>query len=148
MKSENVIGGTGAKRLLPWLRNTNKSDYIIVVSDPRQKSIEFRNTIKSLSLELPKDIFNKIVFINADMPSENRKALKKIQLGDDSSIRLFSDEKREWMQTYTALGENRWSMTLFILAEGRVQRLVREFSQISCSTVIQNASSATEKRRL
>jgi len=147
MKSENAIGETGAKRLLPWLRNTNISDYIVVVSDPREKSMEFRSTIKSLSSELPIDIFNKIVFINADTPSENRKALGKMKLAD-SSIRLFSDEKREWMQTYTALGENRWSLTLFILAEGRVQKLVREFSQISCSSVIQNAINATEKRRL
>lgn len=143
----SVKSEKGAVQLLPWLCDGNKSDYVIVVSDPREKSIEFRSTIKCLESELPKDIFNKIVFINADTPSENRKALGKMKLAD-SSIRLFSDEKREWMQTYTALGENRWSLTLFILAEGRVQSLVREFSHFSCSSVIQNAINATEKRRL
>jgi len=147
VKSENAIGGKGVERLLPWLCNSNKSDYVIVVSDPREKSIEFRSTVKDLESELPKDIFNKIVFINADTPSENRKALGKMKLAD-SSIRLFSDEKKEWMQAYTALGENRWSLTLFILAEGRVQSLVREFSHFSCSSIIQNAINATEKRRL
>mmetsp|Transcript_11937 Transcript_11937/g.13694 ORF Transcript_11937/g.13694 Transcript_11937/m.13694 type:complete len:328 (+) Transcript_11937:59-1042(+) len=143
----SVKSEKGAVQLLPWLCDSNKSDYVIVVSDPREKSIEFRSTIKCLESELPKDIFNKIVFINADTPSENRKALGKMKLAD-SSIRLFSDEKREWMQTYTALGENRWSLTLFVLAEGRVQSLVREFSHFSCSSVIQNAINATEKRRL
>lgn len=147
MKTENVIGERGSNRLLPWTRGgANGSDCLVVLSDPREKSIEFRDTIKSLSLELPRDIFSKIVFISADTPAENRRAIKKINLSEE--IRLFSDEKREWMQTYTALGEKRWSMTLFILAEGRVQRLVREFSQFSSSGVLKNALYTAEKRRL
>lgn len=145
IKSENAIGGAAAKRLLPWLRV--KSDYVVVVSDPRSKSPEFMNTVKDLSSELPRDIFSKILFINADTPAQNRRFLKKKNISD-SSIRLYSDEKREWMQAYTALGENRWSMTLFVLADGRIQKIVREFSQISATDVVRKAIKATEKRRL
>lgn len=147
IKSENVIGGPAVKRLIPWLHNTNNSDYVVIMSDPREKSPEFFSTVKDLSLELPKDIFNKILFINADTPAQNRRFLKKNNISD-SNIRLYSDEKREWMQAYTALGENRWSMTLFVLADERIQKVVREFSQISASDVVKNAIKATEKRRL
>ena len=145
IRSENAIGGPAAKRLVPWLRNNDKSDYIVVVSDPREKSPEFLNTLKSLSSELPNDIFKKIVFINADTPAQNRRLLKKIGMLD-SNVRLYSDEKREWMQAYTALGENRWSMTLYVLADERIQKLVREFSQISASNVVQKAVKASERR--
>ena len=87
----------------------------------------------------------KIVFINADTPAQNRRLLKKIGMLD-SNVRLYSDEKREWMQAYTALGENRWSMTLYVLADERIQKLVREFSQISASNVVQKAVKASERR--
>ena len=147
IKSENAIGAATVKRLIPWLRNTNKSDYVVVVSDPREKSPEFQSTVRDLASELPKDIFSKILFINADTPAQNRRFLKKNGISD-TKIRLFSDEKREWMQAYTALGENRWSMTLFVLADERVQKIVREYSQISASDVLKNAVKATNQRRL
>ena len=147
IKSENAIGGPAAKRLIPWLRNSNKSDYVVVVSEPREKSPEFQNTVRDLSAELPKDIFSKILFINADTPAQNRRFLKKNGISD-TRIRLFCDEKREWMRAYTALGENRWSMTMFVLADERVQKVVREYSQISASNVLQSAVKATNKRRL
>lgn len=147
IKSENAIGGPAAKRLIPWLRNSNKSDYVVVVSEPREKSPEFQNTVRDLSAELPKDIFSKILFINADTPAQNRRLLKKFNISD-SKICLFSDEKREWMQAYTALGADRWSMTMFVLADERVQKVVREFSQISASDVVKNAVKATNQRRL
>ena len=147
IKSENAIGKSTVKRFIPWLRKTDESDYLIVLSDPREKSPEFSNTMKTLSSELPKEIFSRMLFVNADTPAQNRRYLKKIGISD-SNIRLFSDEKREWMRSYTALGENRWSMTLFILADKKIQKLVREFSQISASDVVKSAVKATEKRRL
>lgn len=147
IKSENAIGAATVKRLIPWLRNTNKSDYVVVVTDPREKSPEFQSTVRDLASELPKDIFSKILFINADTPAQNRRFLKKNGISD-TNIRLFSDEKREWMQAYTALGENRWSMTLFVLADERVQKIVRDYSQISASEVLKNAVKATNQRRL
>ena len=146
IKSENAIGETGAKRLIPWLRN-NSNDYLVVITDPRVKSPEFRDTMKAVRSELPKDVSSKVIFINADTPAENRRFLKKNNLMD-SGIKLFSDEKREWMQTYTALGENRWSMTMFILSEERIQKLVRELDSVDVASVVEKAINAMEKRRL
>ncbi|KAL3923206.1 MAG: hypothetical protein SGARI_006269, partial [Bacillariaceae sp.] len=128
IKSENAIGETGAKRLLPWLRNRN-DDYLAIVCDPRVKSPEFRETVKAFRSEVRKDVLSKVIFVNADTPAENRRWLKKNNMME-SGIRLFSDEKREWMQAYTALGEDRWSMTLFVLAEERIQILVRELASV------------------
>jgi hypothetical protein len=147
IKSENAIGETGAKRLLPWLRSsTNRNDYLVVISDPRVKSPEFRDTLKALIVDLSTDLLSKVIFINADTPAENRRFLKKNNL-IESSIKLFSDEKREWMQAYTALGKNRWSMTMFILSDERIQKLVREFSCLDAATVLQKAVTAMEKRK-
>ncbi len=145
IKSENAIGETGAKRLIPWFHKTG--EYVVVVCDPRVKSQEFRDTVKSFRFDLPKEIWNKTIFVNADTPAENRRWLKKNNLMD-SGIRLYSDEKREWMQGYTALGENRWSITLFVLAEERIQKLVRELSPADATVVVEKAVKAMEKRRL
>ncbi|KAL3915776.1 MAG: hypothetical protein SGARI_008114, partial [Bacillariaceae sp.] len=137
IKSENAIGETGAKRLIPWLRN-KPEDFLAIISDPRVKSPELRDTMKAFRSDVPKHILSKMIFVNADTPSENRRWLKKNNLME-SGIRLFSDEKREWMQAYTALGENRWSMTMFILAEERIQKLVREMSSVDATVVTEKA---------
>eukprot|EP00535_Pseudo-nitzschia_heimii_P009518 CAMPEP_0197184494 /NCGR_PEP_ID=MMETSP1423-20130617/10007_1 /TAXON_ID=476441 /ORGANISM="Pseudo-nitzschia heimii, Strain UNC1101" /LENGTH=271 /DNA_ID=CAMNT_0042635315 /DNA_START=107 /DNA_END=922 /DNA_ORIENTATION=+ len=147
IKSEKAIDGSTVKHLIPWLNNNKKSDFLVVISDPREKSPEFLSTVKILSIELPKDISSKMLFINADTPAQNRRFLKKNGILD-LNIPLFSDERRNWMKEYTALGENRWSMTLFILADHKIQKLVREFSQISALDVVKSAVKATEKRRL
>jgi hypothetical protein len=52
------------------------------------------------------------------------------------------------MQAYTALGESRWSMTMFLLSEERIQKLVREFSFLDAATVVQKAIRSMEKRKL
>lgn len=147
IKSENAIGETGAKRLVPWLRNSASDDYLVVISDPRVKSTEFHDAIRAVRSELTNDIVGKIVFINADTPAENRRFLKKNNLMD-TGIKLFSDEKREWMQSYTALGENRWSMTMFIISKERIQKLVRELASVDAAIVVDKAIKAMEKRRL
>jgi hypothetical protein len=146
IKSENAIGDMGAKRLIPWLRN-GSNDYLAVICDPRVKSPEFRDTLKAFRSDVRKDILSKMVFVNADTPAENRRWLKKNNMME-SGIRLFSDEKREWMQAYTALGENRWSMTLFVLAEERIQKLVRDLSSVDATIVTEKAIKVMEKRRI
>lgn len=137
--TENALGESGAKNLVPWLhKNTARhKDYLVVITDPREKSSELRQTITSLCKSLPKPILSKTIIINADAPPENRRWLKKNKLEDDATV--FSDEKREWMREYTALGEKRWSMTCFVLGDGKIQKLVRELDQDLAPTVVRNA---------
>jgi peroxiredoxin len=144
IKSDNVLGDTGTKRVVPWLKNSNRSDYLVIVCDPRVTSPELRETTQSLN-QLPKDILSRIIVINADTPAENRRWVKKSGL---QSINIYSDEKREWMRSYTALGEDRWSMTMFIIADERLQKIAREMSSISACKTIQNAVKELQAQRL
>jgi AhpC/TSA family len=140
IKSENAIGTKGADRLVPWLhRNSDRhDDYTIILTDPRPQSSELRESCKKLVSELPDDLQSRLVVINADGPAENRRWVKKDQL----ELEVLSDEKLEFMRAYTALGETRWSMTVFVIANGRVQKLARDVDRYSCSRVMRNAVSA------
>jgi hypothetical protein len=146
VKSDNALGEMGVKRILPWLRNKNKSEYLIVICDPRAKSPDLRDVITTLSNELPNNLLSRTIIINSDSTAENRRFLKKA--GISESIQAFSDEKRFWMDAYSALGQDRWSMTMFIIADERVQKLVREFDALLATKTIQNAVKAMESRRL
>lgn len=139
IENGNALGEEGAKRLLPWLnKNSAKhKDYLVILSDPRPKSTELRSTYRSL-IKLSPDILEKLIIINSDTPAENRRYLKKQGTGI-ASLNVFCDEKMEWMRNYTALGTKRWSMCMFIVADGRVQKLVRELDVDLVSSVIQNA---------
>merc|ERR1712032_1685302 len=79
------IGKGGAKRLLPWegSQSVASSDYLIVVTDPRPKSVELRTAMKRLAGALSSDLLKQCLVINTDTPAENRRFLKK-NLGDDS----------------------------------------------------------------
>lgn len=133
MKTENALGKYGVDKKIPWLKN--KQDYMIVFCDPREKSMEFRQLMRTIVTSIPNDIQKRITFINADSPAENRRFTKK----NNVSFTIYSDENREWMKSYTALGDKRWSITFFILAEGRIQKLVRDFDTEIASTIISNA---------
>ena len=101
------------------------------------KSPEIRQTAKNLRSQLPPEIQKRLVYINADTPAENRRWLKKSELSD--LINVYSDEKMDWMRAYTALGDKRWSMTMFIIAEERVQKIARELDGDAAAMVVQNA---------
>ena len=45
----------------------------------------------------------------------------------------------EWMQAYTALGQKRFSICMFILADERIQKLARDVDGVFANRVIQNA---------
>jgi hypothetical protein len=137
IENGNALGEAGAKRLLPWLNKNSakQSDYLVILSDPRPKSTELRSAMIKLTKLDPK-IQNQLIVINADTPAENRRYLKKFGL---TSINVLCDEKREWMREYTALGEKRWAMCMFIVAEGRVEKLIRELDVDSLSAAIPNA---------
>ena len=70
------------------------------------------------------------------------------EVEEGGGVTLYSDEKMEWMRTYTALGETRWSMTMYVLADERIQKLVRELSSINVSEVVRKAVNAAQQRRL
>jgi len=133
----NALGEIGTKRLLPWLsKNSAKhSDYLVIISDPRPTSTELRSAMKSL-ISLPSNVLDQTIIINADTPAENRRYLKKQGI---TNLNVYCDEKREWMREYTALGEKRWAVCMFIVADGKVKRVVREVDIDSISTVVQNA---------
>ena len=52
------------------------------------------------------------------------------------------------MRAYTALGDKRWSMTLFVIAAGRVQKLVRDVDVYTVSTVVPKAIAAYRQAKL
>lgn len=148
IKSENAIGPTGKQRLVPWLQKNPQrhDDFLVVVSDPRPQSPELRESVKSILKELPVDIRNRLVIVNADSPAENRRWLKKNGITDDK-LEIYSDEKLEWMRTYTALGGNRWSMTMFVLADRKVVRLARDIDQYGACQSINNAVISFQKEK-
>ena len=150
IRSENAIGASGKQRLVPWLHKNaaRHGDYLVIISDPRPQSPELRETVKSLLSELPPDVKDRLLVVNADSPAENRRWLKKSGIPDDK-LHVYSDEKMEWMRSYTALGANRWSMTMFVIAEGRVAKLARELDQYGASRTVRNAVKAlSEETRL
>lgn len=146
VKTGVVLGETGTERILPWwnknvLMQEEYMKYIVIISDPRTKSAEFRTTMKRLAKDLPQDIVEHTIFINSDTLSENKRWIKK-QLLD---IELLSDVHKQWMKEYTALGKQSWSMSMFILANGRVQRLVRRLDVDSACTIVRNAVKSLDK---
>ena len=137
IESGNALGEAGVKTLLPWLSNNSakQTDYLVILTDPRPKSSEMRSAMRSL-VKLPPNILKQMIVINADTPAENRRYLKKQGI---TSLNVLCDEKREWMREYTALGEKRWAICMFIVADRRVQKLAREVDFDSVSSVVQNA---------
>jgi len=103
------IGQGGMKRLVPWegSRSASSSDYLIVVTDPRPKSVELRTAMKRLAGGLSNDMLAKCVVINTDTPAENRRFIKN-NFAEDSGadkMTVLTDEKMDFMREYTALGE-------------------------------------------
>lgn len=149
------VGDAGTKRIVPWIKTPGSRDFVVVVSDPRPKSTELRAAMKMLAAKLPKDLLEKIAIVSADGPGENRRFVKKSipsgtcrgaganvdtgMGGSATGMMLLCDEKKEWMREYTALGEKGWSMTVFVLSEGRVQKVARDVEDIYVVDVVKNA---------
>jgi hypothetical protein len=139
IKTDNVIGAQGAERLVPWFgKNAERQrDYLVVFCDPRMKSNELQQAVQNMIQDLPAPILSRTIVINADTPAENRRWLKKSAL--EGKIDVYSDEKMDFMRSYTALGDQRWSMTMFVLADERVQKLAREVDEYAASRAIRKA---------
>ena len=136
----DAIGKGGMKRTIPWMKSGPSSDYLVVITDPRPKSVELRTAMKRIST-LGVELRNRIVVINSDTPAENRRFVKRNFGGEGGSTapRILSDEKLDLMREYTALGEKRFSMTMFVLRNGKVERLVREVEAEVLKKVVVNA---------
>jgi hypothetical protein len=134
----NALGKNGASRVVPWLNKSSskQKDFLIVLSDPREKSSELRSALKNMSKMLTADVLSRLIVINADSPGENRRFLRK---NDIDNINVYSDEKREWMREYTVLGETRWAMCAMVLHDGRVEKIVRELDVELATQVIKSS---------
>ena len=134
----NALGKNGALRVVPWLnKNLSKqTDFLIVVTDPREKSNELRSAMKNMSLGMPPEILSRLIVINSDSPGETRRFLKNNGI---DNINVYCDEKREWMRQYTVLGEKRWAMCSMVLKDGRVAKLVRELDVELVTPVIKSS---------
>lgn len=134
------LGKGGMKRFVPWegSRTNASEDYLVVITDPRPKSIELRTAMNRMVGALSADVLRKCVVINTDSPAENRRFLKK-SFGDGVDFGVLVDEDRGWMKEYTALGETRFSMTIFVLRDGKVEKIVREVEAEVLPMVISNA---------
>lgn len=103
----DAIGKGGVTRFVPWENNAKRDDYIVVITDPRPKSIELRGAIRRLvSGAVPEEILQRCIVINPDSPGENRKFMKKFP-GESlaGKLTVLVDEDLAWMREYTALGE-------------------------------------------
>jgi hypothetical protein len=78
IKSENAIGKGRASHLVPWLHKNaaRRGEFLIVLTDPRMKSAELRETVKNLSVNLPANLRERLIVINADSPAENRRYIQ------------------------------------------------------------------------
>jgi len=143
--SENALGKAGAERLVPWLhKNVNRqNDYLVIVTDPRSKSTDLRQAMKYLKGQLTPNILARLIVVNADTPPENKRWAKK---NGAEGINIFSDEKREFMRQYTALGKDRWTMSMFIVQSGRVERLVRDLDMDLAAQTVTKAVTSLSSR--
>jgi len=158
--TDQPLGESGVSRIVPWKRSSSSNDYVVVITDPRPKSLELRNAIKKLCNQgggIGKDVLQRSVVINADTPAENRRFIKKTfgtaegggstgiaSRGMRDGLTILCDENMEWMREYTALGETRFSMNMFVLADGRVQKIARDVDADVICMVVRNAIRALD----
>ena len=60
--------------MVPWLQKNeahHHGKYLIVLMDPRMKSPELQETVKNLCANLPDNLKERLIVINADSPAEN-----------------------------------------------------------------------------
>jgi hypothetical protein len=75
IKTEKALGKNGINNFVPWLHKNalKQKDFMILITDPREKSLELRATMKNFVSELSTQILSRMVIVNADSPIENRK---------------------------------------------------------------------------
>jgi len=134
--TDTKLGPKGTTSLLPWLGSATARKYLAVLCDPRSQSAQLRESVKEIEASIPIPVLKDLIVVNADTPLENKKFCKKSNI---QTVQFYSDESKEWMKEYTALGDERWSMTLYILADGKIQKLIREVDPIFITKIVTNA---------
>ncbi|CAB9524003.1 expressed unknown protein [Seminavis robusta] len=147
--TEKSIAKKGTGRLVPWLAkdyNIDHDDYRVIICDPRQQSTDLHQAMKDLNGALPKDIKDRLYYINADTPAENRRWLKKNGL---RHLDVYcDDDDKTWMRSYTALGDKRWYISMFVIHKGKVSKLVREMDVYNAPKTVLNAVKAMKSEQL
>jgi len=118
------LGKSGAERIL-------SRGVTMVLVDPRVRSSELRLVLRSLVPDT-----GSLIVVTPDSPSENRRAKKK---GGFNDFEFLSDEKREWMRSYTALGTKRYELGFYILEEGKIKKVCRGLNVVTASASILEA---------
>jgi len=121
------LGKSGAERIL-------SRGVTMVLVDPRVKSSELRSVLRSLVPDIGS--LGQFAVVTPDSPSENRRAKKK---GGFNDFEFLSDEKREWMRSYTALGTKRYELGFYILEGGKIKNVFRGLNVVTASASILDA---------
>lgn len=156
IKTGEALGEQGAARLVPWLHKNPErhGDYLAILTDPRKNSPELRQTIKSLSREIPERVLDHLIVVNADTNAENRRyvrssilkeifcshvAFRWMKKNKMMKIMIYADEKMEWLRKYSALGTERFSMCFFVIKDGKVNRVARDVDGVFSTKIVANA---------
>ena len=136
------------KELMSQLSYDIKSRLIVINAD---SPAENRRWLKKVGLfssntddSITKSISSSPVILQqSQRPTSIQKLQPQSQQSPtQSSLEVYSDEKMEFMRTYTALGDQRWTMSVYIIATERIQKLVRNVDQYTATRTIQNAINA------
>jgi len=137
--SAKPLGNIEAAKLVPWVPPF-LADYMVVLVDPRTQSGDLRKTLMYLSSTLEPRILEQLICINADSVAETTSWMNRAQMLD-MPIKIFSDQKWEWMKTYSAVvEEGRWSMSIIVICNsGRIRKILREVDPSKASQVVMDA---------
>mmetsp|Transcript_39801 Transcript_39801/g.93269 ORF Transcript_39801/g.93269 Transcript_39801/m.93269 type:complete len:338 (-) Transcript_39801:284-1297(-) len=140
VNDNDPLGKSGAERILPWLRGggggSSSTEQLAVLVDPRPKSNELRSVIRDLKGAVPNDrALGKFAVVTSDSAAENRRCRKK----NGIEFEILSDEKREWMRVYSALGTKRWELSIYILAEGKIRKVLRGLNSVTAANTVLDA---------
>ena len=136
------------KVLMSELTNDIKSRLIVINADsPAEnrrwlKKVGLFNSISDDSITKPSLTSPALLQQSQSLTSIQKQQSPPLAQPQTHSLEVYSDEKMEFMRTYTALGDQRWTMTVYIIATERIQKLVRNVDQYTASRTIQNAIQA------
>eukprot|EP00567_Pseudictyota_dubia_P003479 CAMPEP_0197437250 /NCGR_PEP_ID=MMETSP1175-20131217/4517_1 /TAXON_ID=1003142 /ORGANISM="Triceratium dubium, Strain CCMP147" /LENGTH=323 /DNA_ID=CAMNT_0042966717 /DNA_START=33 /DNA_END=1004 /DNA_ORIENTATION=+ len=135
LETGKQLGPIGAAQLVPWVP-PYLAEYLVVLVDPRRQSGDLRQSIQYLTSNLGPEVTDKVIVVSADPNDVTASWIKRS--GIDTSIRMFSDEKLRWMQSYSAVvDDERWSMSIYLFCtSGVIRKLVRQVDPSKASQLV------------